>query len=260
MSGEKKKQNSKKDTTGTACMTQHCGLLIAMIVLALGVAFAGVQIQSGLTNFKSSDRTVQVKGLAQRDVVADLALWPISYTETGNDLPALQDLMDMRGSLVLSFLATHGIKDAEVELQQVYVQDLLAQSYRNGNVGQNRYILTQTYLVRSDNIEAIDKASKNIGDLIRQGVAFSPNSSTAPTYLFTRLNDIKPDMIAQATKNAREAAMEFANNSGQKVGGIKRASQGVFQILPRDESYAVAEAQQKNKTVRVVSTLHFYLD
>ena len=160
----------------------------------------------------------------------------------------------------MSFLSKHGISENEVELQQVQVQDLLAQSYRNHNVDQNRYILTQTYLVRTHNINAVDLAAKKIGELIRQGVAFSQSGSTAPTYLFTKLNEIKPDMLAEAIQNARQAAGEFAQNSGQNVGTIKRASQGVFQILPRDQSYTVAESQQKNKTVRVVSTVHFYLD
>lgn len=145
-------------------------------------------------------------------------------------------------------------------MQDVRVQDLMAQSYRQNNATENRYILTQSYLVRTNNIDAAAAASKKLGDLIRQGVVFAQSSSTAPTYLYTKLNEVKPEMIAEATKNAREAAQEFAKNSGQKVGSIKYASQGVFQILPRDQTYAVPESQQKNKTVRVVSTIQFYLE
>lgn len=240
--------------------SQPLGLIISVIILTLGIGFAGVKIHDGLTNFRSFDRSVTMKGLAQKDVVADLALWPIAYTETGNDLASLQDLMDSRGQAILSFLKRYGLKDGEIELQQVQVQDLLAQSYRQNNASQNRYILTQTYLVRTSNIQAVDKASKDMGSLIRQGVVFSQNGSTTPTYLYTKLNDIKPDMIAEATRNAREAAQQFAENSGQKVGGIKYASQGVFQILPRDQTYVISEAQQQNKTVRVVSTIRFYLE
>ena len=136
----------------------------------------------------------------------------------------------------------------------------MAQSYRQNNVGQNRYILTQSYLVRTSNIQAVDTAAKNMGELIRQGVVFSQSNSTIPTYLYTKLNEIKPAMIAQATKNAKAAAKEFAQHSGQKVGSIKYASQGIFQILPRDQTYVVSEAQQQNKTVRVVSTIQFYLE
>lgn len=235
-------------------------LVISVIFLGLGIGFAGVQIHEGLTNFKSFDRSVTMKGLAQRDVTADLAIWTVAYTETGNDLSALQDLMDRRGQVVLGFLKKHGIDGDQVGLQQVQVQDLMAQSYRQNGAMDNRYILTQTYLVRTNNIEAVSKAAKNMGELVRQGVVFSQNSSTLPTYIYTKLNEIKPEMIAEATKNAREAAEEFTKNSGQKVGKLKDANQGVFQILPRDETFDIPQAQQLQKTVRVVSTLQFYLE
>jgi hypothetical protein len=250
-----------------SCETSHChsnlpviGLVISLLILGLGIAHAGTSILEGLKNFRSYDRSVTMKGLAQRDVTADLAIWPISYTETGNDLVALQNLMEKRGQDIIAFLKEHGIKDEEIELQQVQVQDLLAQSYRQNNVGDNRYILTQTYLARTNDIENLEKASKNIGTLIKKGVVFSSNSTSTPTYLYTKLNDIKPDMLAEATRNARDAAKEFAKNSGQEVGEIKDASQGVFQILPRDDTYMIPESQQKYKTVRIVSTISFYLE
>ena len=239
---------------------QKFGLAGSIFLLGLAVFFCGGQINDGLKHFRSFDRSVTMKGLAQRDVSADLAIWPIAYTETGNDLTELQDLMDARGRTIQSFLKKNGVKDSEVELQQVKVQDLMAQSYRQNNVTAGRYILTQTYLVRTDNIEAVSNAAKKLGDLIRQGIVFSQNSSTTPTYLYTKLNEVKPEMISEATKNARKAAKEFAKNSDQKVGGIKYASQGIFQILPRDKTYTLPESQQKNKTVRVVSTIQFYLE
>ena len=236
------------------------GLIISVIILGLGIGHAGTSIYEGLTNFRSFDRSVVMKGLAQKDVTADLALWPLSYTETGNDLTELQNLMELRGAAVVSFMKKYGMKDEEIELQQVQVQDLLAQSYRQNNASENRYIITQTYLVRTHNIEEISNAAKNVGALIKQGVVFAQNSATTPTYLYTKLNDVKPEMIAEATENAREGAREFAQNSGQKVGDIKYASQGVFQILPRDDTYMIPESQQKEKTVRVVSTISFYLE
>lgn len=241
------------------CPKMQCvGALVAVVILALSLAYAGSAVRDGLENFKSFDRTVMMKGLAERDVEADLALWPMAYTETGNDLTALQEKMEAHGATIQSFLKQHGVKSDEIELQKVQVQDLLAQSYRQNGGANNRYIVTQSYLVRTNNIDAIDKAAKNIGALIKQGVVFSSN--TAPTYLFTKLNEIKPDMIAEATRNAREAAQQFADNSGSDVGDIKYASQGVFQILPRDKTYVVSEAQQRNKKVRVVSTIRFYLE
>lgn len=238
-----------------------CGILaiVCIAILSGGIAFSGWKIHDGLVAFNSRDRVVTVKGLAQQDVVADLALWPISYTETGNDLATLQATMEARGQTVVNFLKRFGITENEIELQQVNVQDLLAQSYRQGDIGQARYILTQGYMVRTDKIADIAKAAQAIGALVKEGVVLAQNSS-GPIYLFTKLNDIKPQMIADATKNARESAQQFANDSGEKVGGMKRASQGVFQILPRDDTYMIAEQNQMNKTVRVVSTIDFYLE
>lgn len=234
--------------------------ILSVLLLSIAIVFLGSAVKDGLKEFRSFDRSVTMKGLAERDVVADLSIWSLSYTETGNDLTALQNTMDRKGRIVLSFLKENGLSDDEVELQNVRVQDLMAQSYRQNNAMVNRYILTQTYLVRTQNIEAVHTAAKKLGDLIRQGVVFAQNGSSAPSYLYTKLNEIKPEMIAEATKNARASAQEFAKNSGQKVGGIKYASQGVFQIRPRDKSFSVPESQQKNKTVRVVSTIQFYLE
>lgn len=235
-------------------------LIASLFILALGISFAGEQIQNGLKEFKSYDRSVRMKGLATRDVEADIALWPISYKETGNDLQALQEGMDRKGRILVNFFKKYGITDVEIEKRAVTVQDLLAQAYRQNNIGPNRYIITQNYLVRSENIDAIAQAAQNVGDLIKQGVVLAQSGSSTPTYLFTKLNEVKPEMLAEATQSARTAAKEFSKQTGQDVGDIKRASQGVFQILPRDATYTVPESQQRNKTVRVVSTIEFYLE
>src|SRR5690606_5960593 len=131
------------------CCTRHKGAccviaaIIDVVALAAGLVFGGMQVRDGLMALNSKDRKLLARGLAQQDVVADLALWPISYTETGNDLSALQSIMDEKGEIVINFLKRHGITENEIELQQVTVQDLLAQSYRQGNVDDARYILTQ---------------------------------------------------------------------------------------------------------------------
>lgn len=235
-------------------------LIIALFVLACGIATAGTMISMGLKEFRSYDRFVSVKGLATRDVTADIALWPIAYTETGNDLAALQNLMDERAKAIKAFLLKNGISDNKTEMQQLNVQDLLAQSYRQEGASNSRYILTQTIMVRTEDVTAVTKAAQNLGDLVRQGVVLAQTGYSGPTYLFTKLNDIKPAMIAEATQNARDAAAQFAKDSGTGVGGIRAANQGLFQILPRDETYTIPEAQQVNKTVRVVSTVDFYLE
>lgn len=244
------------------CKTSHVGIfmIVALFVLACGIATAGTMVSKGLKEFRSYDRFVSVKGLATRDVTADIALWPIAYTETGNDLTALQNRMDERAKTIKAFLLKNGISDEKTEMQQLNVQDLLAQSYRQEGAAENRYILTQTIMVRTEDVPAVTKAAQNLGDLVRQGVVLAQTGYSGPTYLFTKLNDIKPQMIAEATQNARDAAAQFAKDSGTAVGGIRSANQGLFQILPRDETYAIPEAQQVNKTVRVVSTVDFYLE
>lgn len=234
-------------------------LIVALLILACGIAYASTNVASGMREFRSYDRFVTVKGLATRDVVANLALWPIAYSETGNDLTALQNTMDARAQTVMAFLKKNNIGADKAEMQQLNVQDLLAQSYRQNGAENNRYILTQTVLVRTEDVDAVAKAAQNVGDLVRTGVVLAQTGYNGPTYLYTKLNDIKPQMIAEATVNAREAAAQFAKDSGQKVGEIRSANQGLFQILPRDETYTIPEPQQMNKTVRVVSTLDFYL-
>lgn len=234
-------------------------LVVSLFILALGISYAGTQVYYGLVEFKSYDRSVRMKGLATRDVQADVAIWSVAYTEAGNDLKTLQSKMDQNGQMLVDFFKRHGVKGNEIEKRATNVQDLLAQSYRQNSIGPNRYITTQTYLVRSNNIDAVYKAAQNTGQLIGQGIVLSGGSS-APTYLFTKLNEVKPEMLAEATQSARKAAEEFSKQTGQEVTDIKRASQGVFQILPRDQTYTVPESQQRHKTVRVVSTIEFYLE
>lgn len=235
-------------------------LTLSIIILGLGIGFAGLKINQGLQNFRSYDRSVIMKGLAEREVIADMAVWSISYVETGNDLAALQDLMDRHGKTVTDFLYGHGLKTDEVEIEKIEVQDLMTASYRQDNAQDNRYILTHTYHVATQNIDAADRASKNMGSLLRKGVTLYEYSLTTPTYLFTKLNEIKLEILAEATKNAHAAAKEFAKYSGQKVGGIKYASQGVFEILPRNKAPNRDEDESKHKTVRLVSTIEFYLE
>lgn len=238
-------------------------LLPAAFLLALGIAAAGYFITGGLTHFRSFDRSVTVKGLAQMDVEADLVIWPIKHASTGDDLPAVQKEVEANTQKTIAFLKSQGLTDADIVSRKLEVTDLLAQQYRSEGAISSRFIVAESVIVRTTNIDAADKAAQNIGDLVKQGVSVmrDPNSATGtPEYVFTKLNDIKPDMIAQATKNARESAQQFASDSGAKVGDIKDAYQGMFEIMPRDSGNAYQERQERYKTVRVVSTLKFYLE
>lgn len=228
------------------------------LLIAVAIALSGWFVSQGLQTFRMNDRSVSVKGLAERDVEADLAIWTLSHTGTGNDLAALQEQIERNQKTIVTYLVEAGFGADEVRVEPLQAQDLLAQAYRPDGVDQGRYILTQNITVRTQSMEKIDRALIKLGDLLRKGVTLT--NSQPPVYMYTKLNEIKPEMLAEAVKNARDSAAEFAADSGQSVGGIKSAYQGVFQILPRDPIAYSSEQNQRYKSVRVVSTLDFYLE
>lgn len=231
-----------------------------LLALAVGVLLAGWFVGSGFRQGRESDRYVTVKGVSERDVKADLALWPLSFVATDNDLGAAQAQVGAGHDQVVSFLQRQGIDPRQAEVRQLEVTDLLANPYRSGPV-ESRYIIAETLMVRSENPQTVASAAQNIGELVKQGVVLSSQGGreSVPTFLFTRLNDHKPEMIAEATAEARKAAEQFAKDSGSALGGIRRASQGVFEILPRDRAPGIMEGSQIDKTLRVVSTVEYDL-
>jgi uncharacterized protein len=240
--------------------TQSLYLLVGLIVIALSMAIVGFKIYDGLKFFRSYDRYVTVKGLATKDVQADLAVWTLNFTVTGNDLVEAQNNLQITAQKVTAYLNSFNLKDENIRLQNIVVADKQAQTYSGQDSGGPRYVLSQAFIVRTNTIADMMAASQNIAQLLKDGVVLGqPNGgwNPSPQYIFTKLNDIKPEMIAQATQNAREAAEQFAKDSGQEVGQIRSANQGVFEILARDS--AVAEGETPDKTIRVVSTVDYYL-
>jgi len=235
--------------------------IVASAVLALGVAAGGWFAGKGFTEARTGDRYVTVKGVAEREVKADLAIWPMRFVATNNKLDEAQAEISADGRTVVAFLTEAGIGREEIELQNLQVTDLLAQAYRSGPV-QSRFIVAQTLVVRSSDVERIAAASQRIGALVEAGVVLSGEGQPmqGPFYIFTRLNEVKPPMIAEATTSARAGAEQFAADSGSRVGGIRRANQGLFQILPRDRAPGLQESKQILKTVRVVSTIEYLLE
>jgi hypothetical protein len=236
-------------------------LLPAALLLALGVGIAGLFVGRGFVEARSADRYVTVKGVAERDVEADLAVWTLHFTSGGNDLSQVQRVVSANIERTLTFLERYGIPPEDVSVAGVRVVDAAANPYQQGPVV-NRYAMTQTIVIRSEQPRVVEEASQNVGDLVEAGVVFVSGQEYGPggpTYLFRALNDIKPEMIAEATARAREAAAEFASDSGSRLGGIRRANQGVFQILPRDPTPGVAESNRIEKTVRIVTTVEYLL-
>jgi hypothetical protein len=240
-------------------MKDRLGIWTALII-AIGLAVAGWFIGRGFLLGRAADRYVTVKGVSEREVEADIAFWPLRFVSTDDDLGRAQNKIKESKEQILEFLARHQIDPATAELQNLEVNDLLANPYRSGPT-ESRYIIAQTLMVRSDDPVAIHEAGQYIDELVDAGVILSSRGGPIdrPSFLFTRLSDLKPDMIAEATAKARRAAEQFATDSGSRIGKIRRANQGVFQILPRDRASGIAEGDQLHKTVRVVSTVEYYL-
>jgi len=230
------------------------------ILLAIGIAVAGWFVGDGFVKGRSTDRFVTVKGVAERDVQADVVLWPLRFVATNDDLGRAQATIKQSHQHILAFLEKQGIDPAAAEIQRLEVNDLLANPYRSGST-QSRYIITETLMVRTEDTGTIEKASQAVGELVDAGVVLSSSGGQAsgPTFLFTGLNELKPEMIAEATAEARRAVERFAKDSGSEIGTIRRANQGVFVILARDRAPGIMEGSQLQKTVRVVSTIEYYL-
>ena len=222
--------------------------------LFLGLTLLGFQLGKALIDFKQFERSVTVKGLSERDYPADVVIWPIQFIEANNDLPELYRSVENNSSKVRDFLIQRGIDEAEITFNSPSITDKSAQQYGGGPRAEFRYTANQTITVYSENIEAVRKAMTALADLGKQGLVLAGDNYMAQTeYLFTRLNEIKPEMIEEATENAREVAEKFAEDSDSNLGKIRKASQGQFSISARDNN------NPHIKKVRVVSTVEYYL-
>ncbi len=232
------------------------------LVLSLAIVFAGISVGGGLIRFRLADRVVTVKGVAEREVKADVGLWPISFTAADNDLSLAQTKVESDRRATTRFLARFGIDSTAISLNSLNVTDTRANPY-GGPTPPNRYVVKMGLIVRTNDVDALRQAGQSIDELVRRGVVLSAGQeygASGPTYLFTRLNDLKPEMLTEANVNARVAAEQFARESKAKVGGIRRASQGIFEILARDRAPGISEQNQIEKTLRVVSTVEYMLN
>ncbi|MEO8307667.1 MAG: SIMPL domain-containing protein [Pseudomonadota bacterium] len=238
----------------------NVGLVIAATLIALGIAAGGWFTGNALVKGREADRVVTVKGVAEREVEADLALWPIQFVVADDELKAAQTHIGDNARKVSAFLERHGIDAKQVGLQDLNVTDTQANRY-GGQSAARRFVISQTIMVRSTAPETVFLASQKIGELVDEGVVLSSDGpmSGGPTFLFTKLNDVKPAMIAEATASARQAAEQFAKDAHSNLGGIGRANQGLFVILPRDQASGVQEEKQRTKIVRVVTTVDYLL-
>lgn len=227
--------------------------IIAAAIVALGLVLGGYLLGDGLTRARKADRAVTVRGLAERDVVADLATWTIAYAAQGSELGAVQAESDADTRAILGFFRELGFKDNEVSTAGVNVNQ-----YYDSSRGQDTVTVRRRLQLRTNDIARARRAFARQFDLVRRGVALEEGSGMI--YSFTKLNNIKPAMIAEATEDARKGAEQFAEDSGTSVGGIKQATQGYFSIGARDGENAGSGSESPNQKVRVVTTIEFYLD
>lgn len=242
------------------CKNKKCGKIYGAAILAFGLALAGFFPGYYYYQAKLKDNFVTVKGLAEMDVKADLGVWNIKYVVTGDELQNVQKDMNSKLQIILGFLKEKGFSIDEISEGRTETNDLMTNPYRDKNFA-SRYILSQTVTVRSSKVDMIEQALRSSGELVSKGVVFDSQSYGSPvSYIFTKLNDVKPQMLEEATRNARQAALEFAKSSDSEVGKIRRASQGVFSIQPLIATPDAVESYQINKKIRVVSTIEFWLE
>ena len=239
-------------------------LVVPAALVAAGLTLGGLLVGSGVARVRAADRAVSVKGVDEREARADLAVWPLRLVGAADDLGAANAALERSTATVRAFLAANGLDSAgtETAVQDFSVSDA-ATNQGGGSNGGSRYVIRQTIVVRSTRPDRVLAASQRVAELARDGVVLSSGAeyggSGGPTFVFTQLNALKPAMIAAATARARDGAAQFARDSRSTLGGIRRASQGVFEILPRDQAAGISEESQVVKTVRVVTTVEYEL-
>lgn len=232
-----------------------------ILIICTTLIISTIILSFGLSSIKNKVGSVSVKGASVQYVVADKALWDISFVQAGNNLEIINKNILEDTEKVKNFLKKFQLTEEEISLGQLDFIDMNAREYKDPNQ-KNRFIVTQTISVETNNINAIDRASKNLLELISENVYLkSSYGIMKPVYIFTKLDDIKNQMIDEATIKAKSAAEQFAKNSNVKVGNIKRANQGTFVISGRNKAsqYDNNELYQKDKEIRVVSTIEYYL-
>lgn len=224
------------------------------IFIFIGLSALGYLLGRAAIEFKQYERSVTVKGLSEREYNADIVIWPIKFTAAGNDLETLYNLMEQNTLKIKTFLVKNDVNPNEITFASPAITDKSAQRYGNNVKADFRYTAFQTVTVYSENIKAVRAVMSKLSELGKQGIVFTGSGYQYQTeYSFTRLNEVKPKMIEEATRKAREVAEKFASDSQSKLGKIKRAYQGRFSISNRDNN------NPHIKKVRVVTTVEYYL-
>ena len=229
-------------------------LVVLGASLLLGLIALGWLLGNYAVRVKKFDRTVVVKGLSEREVPADIAIWPLTFQDASNDLNGLFGSLQKKNALITEFLVGHGIAAEAISVGAPAVTDRFAQSYGDTSNIAYRYTATSTVTVYTNDVEAVRKAMRDVIALGQKGVALSGEGYQGQMqFEFSGLSKLKPEMVEEATKNARAVAEKFAEDSGSRLGRIRSAQQGQFSIENRDST------TPHIKKVRVVSTVEYHL-
>ena len=230
------------------------GKFYSGLFIMLGLIVLGLMFPRAVERYRSYDRTVNVKGLCEIEVKADKVIWPIVYKVMSDDIQSIYSQTDERNAVIVDFLKTGGISQDEITVSVPQISDKFANEY-GGNDRAYRYIATNVVTVYTSDVDKVLALMSQQSDLLKKGIVTVGNSWENPVeFKYEGLNDIKPAMIEEATKNAREAAQKFAKDSDSKLGKIKTANQGTFTIEARDSNTPYI------KKVRVVTSVIYYLE
>ncbi|MBR2608058.1 MAG: SIMPL domain-containing protein [Bacteroidaceae bacterium] len=223
-------------------------------IISVGIVLFGFIVKSAIDDFIEKERVVSVKGLAETDVPADLVVWPLVYKEAGNDPAEMYETITRKNAIIVNFLKANGITESEISVSPPSVYDKQADRY-NDDRSIYRYKATSVITVTSKQVDAVRAMMQQQAELMKQGIAIVGDEyQYRVSYEFTALNDIKPSMIEEATKNARNTAEKFAKDSDSRLGKIRNANQGTFTITDSDANTPYI------KHVRVVTTVTYYLE
>ena len=226
--------------------------IIAAAIVAVGMIMMGYNIQKGLENGLQDERIVSVRGLSERTVPADKVVWPLPIKCVSNDMQELYNEIEKNNNIVVGFLKDGGITEDEINISAPAVTDRLAQSYVPDNI-KFRYQAEAVITVTSSQVEKVIDLMKKQVNLMKQGVIISNEYNYNISFEYTSLNDIKPEMVEEATRNARAVAQKFAEDSGSNLGKIRQATQGQFSI-------SSDETTPQIKNIRVVTTVKYALE
>ncbi|MBQ9583243.1 MAG: SIMPL domain-containing protein [Bacteroidales bacterium] len=231
---------------------ENKGNFLAGLAIMVGLVAVAISIPQAVRVLNAASRNVSVRGLCEREVMADKVIWPLQYSIAGDDLTALYKQMEANDAAIRRFLNNGGIENGEITTSAPNVSDVFTQEY-GGNNRRFRYVIKSTTTVSTGKVDKVLELMGHQSDLLRSGITLESGWDSRPTFSFESLNDIKPEMIEEATKNARASAQKFADDSGSRLGKIRNANQGYFTIEDRDSN------TPQIKKVRVVTNVNYSL-